>query len=73
MDEEEINTIEKLSKANAMFNEEYNTKKIALHLNLCKLVEDVIQMSYFLSMNYRNVALKNFDGSFMVNELVTGS
>lgn len=56
-----------------MFNEEYNTKKIALHLNLCKLVEDVIQMSYFLSMNYRNVALKNFDGSFMVNELVTGS
>ena len=71
LDEAEKNAVDKLSKANAIFEKEYSTNKITFSLKLCKLIEDIIVMSYFLSMNYGNVALKNFDGSFIVNEKVT--
>lgn len=73
LDKEEKNAIEKLSNANAIFEKEYSANKITFSLELCNLIEGIITMSYFLSMNYSSVALKNFDGSFMVNKKVTDS
>lgn len=48
----------------------YGKNRLFLPSSCCDRIDDILNLSFYMSGNYQNVAIKNRDGSLMVNPIV---